>query len=383
MNEKRVEKVIFISNYFNHHQKSFCEEMYKTFGKDFIFVETGKMSDMRKSLGYETQIPPYVISAPVVQKNLRVVIDAINKVDLVIAGACPDFLIKERIQEDKLTFRYSERLFKKKAGVFKRIFHRIKMRKYPCSKNTYMLCAGAYVAQDYNKLGLFKDKCFKWGYFPETKKYDDIDTLISQKTPNSIIWVGRFIDWKHPETAIEIARMLRDDGYSFQMELIGNGELLGKIKDSIIKYNLGDCVHILGSMKPSEVRAHMEKSQIHIFTSNRQEGWGAVLNEAMNSACVSIASNEIGAAPFLIKNEENGFIYKFGKTKELYQRVKFLLDNKEKTGMYAKKAYEKITNEFNGEIAAKRIISLSNEFLNGEKMPQAFEDGICSLVNKK
>ena len=30
-----------------------------------------------------------------------------------------------------------------------------------------MLCASAYTASDFAKFGCYKNKCFKWGYFPK------------------------------------------------------------------------------------------------------------------------------------------------------------------------------------------------------------------------
>ena len=33
----------------------------------------------------------------------------------------------------------------------------------------------------------------------------------------------------------------------------------------------------------------MEQADIYLFTSDRNEGWGAVANEAMNSACAMVA----------------------------------------------------------------------------------------------
>ena len=38
----------------------------------------------------------------------------------------------------------------------------------------------------------------------------------------------------------------------------------------------------------------MEKCHIHIFTSNHLEGWGAVVNEAMNSGCCEVANVQAG-----------------------------------------------------------------------------------------
>ena len=36
----------------------------------------------------------------------------------------------------------------------------------------------------------------------------------------------------------------------------------------------------------------MEKADIFLFTSDRREGWGAVANEAMNSACALVVSGK-------------------------------------------------------------------------------------------
>ena len=48
-------------------------------------------------------------------------------------------------------------------------------------KNAYLFCASAYAYSDYAKTGTFRNKAFKWGYFPERKKYEDVDALIEQK----------------------------------------------------------------------------------------------------------------------------------------------------------------------------------------------------------
>ena len=45
----------------------------------------------------------------------------------------------------------------------------------------------------------------------------------------------------------------------------------------------------------------MEESEIYLVTSDRKEGWGAVVNEAMNSGCAVVADHMIGAAPWMIR----------------------------------------------------------------------------------
>lgn len=49
---KKIMTVVFLSNYFNHHQKPFSDAMYARLGDGYTFIETGTMSAERKSLGY-------------------------------------------------------------------------------------------------------------------------------------------------------------------------------------------------------------------------------------------------------------------------------------------------------------------------------------------
>lgn len=89
-----------------------------------------------------------------------------------------------------------------------------------------------------------------------------------------ILWVGRLLEWKHPDDALQVAKRLKVAGYVFTMNIIGTGALEQKLKDMIEQYQLNDCVHMLGPMPPESVREYMESSQIFLFTSDRNEGWG-------------------------------------------------------------------------------------------------------------
>ena len=58
-----------------------------------------------------------------------------------------------------------------------------------------------------------------------------------------------------------------------------------QLRQMIHDKQLDDCVSMLGAMSPEKVRDYMEAADIFLFTSDFNEGWGAVLNEAMNSSC--------------------------------------------------------------------------------------------------
>lgn len=371
-------KVVFVSNYYNHHQSAISEEFYRQTGGSYVFIATTQMSDERKKLGYSFDEPSFVVKSYRDETTYKHCIDLINSAEVVIAGSAPEKMIRKRIRSGKLVFRYSERIYKNKKKLLQLPLRFIKYHfdNYPY-KNVYMLCASAYAARDYAITGMFKGKTFKWGYFPAVKKYDDIEKLIDDKTPASILWVARLIELKHPDASIRLAKRLKQAGYKFKLSLIGNGKLDNKIRDMIKAEKLEDCVQMLGSMKPEEVRRYMEQSEIFLFTSDFNEGWGAVLNESMNSACAVVASHAIGSVPFLINDGENGFIYKNGNEDDLFNKVKFLLDNDEKRKQMSLEAYKTMTESWNAENAAKKFLKLIVGVFAGEKL--LIESGPCEI----
>ena len=177
---------------------------------------------------------------------------------------------------------------------------------------------------------------------------------------------------------MEIAKRLKADGCDFKLNMIGNGELEESTRRLIDEIGVADCVEMLGSMKPEEVRENMENSEIFLFTSDRNEGWGAVLNESMNSACAVVANCAIGSVPFLIKNGENGYMYKDGDVDDLYEKVKMLLDNAEERKRIAKNAYKTMAEEWNAENAAEKLVALCEKMLSDEYKPFPYENGVCS-----
>lgn len=360
-------KLVFISNYFNHHQKPLSDAFYQKLGDDYVFVQTIEMEKERINMGWSmSTLPPYVKSLYIDSEHDEC-IRYINEADAVIYGSTPSYLLNKRKRANKLIFGYSERPLKRSESFVQVFLRSIKWHiVYSKRKSTYMLCASAYTAHDYALMGLFKGKTYKWGYFPETKTYDNVERLLNKKKKGTILWVARFLDWKHPELPIKLAKKLSEKSYDFSLDMIGVGEEFEKIKALIEEYNLAEKVHLLGSMSPEMVREHMEQSEIFVFTSDRNEGWGAVLNESMNSGCAVVANEAIGSVPFLIKDGYNGCIYADGNFEDLYKKVTSLLENSEKRLLLGKNAYATIVKQWNADVASKNFIELYNHIKNGE-----------------
>ena len=356
--------------------------MYKLLGHNFHFIATEKISKERLDLGFVDQSKsfPYSINSYEDHKSFEEAMNLGYESDVVIQGAAPDVFIKKRISENKLTFRYSERLLK--TGIIPLLNPRLLKYKVFThtlyrSKNLHLLCASAYAAYDASILFAYPGKCLKWGYFTEVIEYN-IEHLQALK-PTGIIellWVGRFLKLKHPEHAVAVAKFLKEKKHKFLLSFIGIGEIKERIEQMVLDYGLKENVKFLGSMSPDEVRANMIKSNIFLFTSDKQEGWGAVLNEAMNSGCAIVASKEIGSVPFLVEDKINGLIYKNGDIADLSDKVESLIMNPKMRELLGRNAYNSMITLWNPKIAAQRIISLSKTL--SDKDDIFFTTGPCS-----
>lgn len=365
--------VTFYSNFMSHHQIPFCLEMEKRYGKDFTFVSTIKIPEERIKLGYKNLDDDFefVLKAYENKEKYNEAVRLGLESDIVIMGTASDEYIEERLRQDKLTFRYCERTLR--DGI-KTIFSKEKREKnitrhmkYRKNKNTYALCASAYGKDDFDKMGIYKDKVYKWGYFPEMKTYN-IDELISKKedkNPITILWVARYIECKHPEYMIKLASKLKNDGYNFRIIMVGNGELYNKTKKQIIKQKLEKEIELVGGVDSEKVREYMEQANIFTFTSDKRDGWGAVLNESMNSGCAVVSNIEIGGTPYLIEHNENGMIYR--NLSELYKQVEELIDNKELRMRLGKNAYKTIKDTWNSKNATENLIKLFDSILNNKE----------------
>ncbi len=374
-------KISFVSNYINHHQIPFCNAMCRETGNQFAFIQTQPMEEERIQMGWQEKNREEYIHYYYEEEELCK--EFIRESDVVLFGGCEDeSYIEERLRAGKPVIRISERLYK--GGQWKAVSPRGLVKKYHDHTRyrnapVYLLCAGGYVPSDFRIIRAYPQKMFCWGYFTETKRYD-VDKLFERKGYNRkgqkmpyLLWAGRLIELKHPELALKTAKYLKDRGLTFHMDMVGGGVMEGVLKKMLQDMELQDCVSMTGFLSPAEVRGRMERADIYLFTSNRIEGWGAVVNEAMNSGCAVVAAHMIGSVPYLIRQGQNGYVYEDGKEQMLLQTVEKLAGNRKLCRTLGINAYHTITQTWNAENAAGNLMELIENVVlrNGksEKVP--------------
>lgn len=375
-------QIVFVTNYFNHHQAPLARELDIQTQHQYYVIETMPMEAERRSMGWgQNMNPDYVLQAYSGKAEMKKCRQLLLEADVVIWGSCPFSMITPRLRAKKLTFAYSERIFKEGQQGFGYWGRALKyfFRLRPYQTNHYLLCASAYAAGDYHRLGLFRNAAFRFGYFPEVE-HRNLEALFHGKRENEvpvILWVARLIPLKHPESTILIAERLYKAGYAFELNIIGSGQMESEIREMIADRNLTDRVHMLGTLPPDQVRFHMERSDIFLFSSDQNEGWGAVMNESMNGGCAVVASSAIGSVPFLIQDGENGAIFESENWESAYQKIAGLLEDPGLREKYGKNAYNTVSSQWNAQNAAQRLYTLAAHL--EAKKPTPYHDGVCSL----
>ena len=370
-------KVVFITNFYNHHQAALSRALYQMLEGNFAFIQTQAIPKERVALGYAANHDEPFLYDYTLQKETC---DAwLEAADVLIFGQASMKFLRPAAQRKQIVLHYSERPLKDGPEWHKYLPRLLKWRKaYARTKRNYLLAAGAYTAKEYRRFLLYRHRAYVWGYFPDTYRYDAPESLVSAKDKTSILWCGRLLDWKHPDDALAVASRLKKEGYQFNLTFVGVGDMETELLRRISQEGLEAQVRMVGAVAAEKVRNYMERAGIFLMTSDAKEGWGVVLNEAMNSGCAVVASHAAGGAPVLLRQNGNGYLYPSGNTEALSERVKYLLDHPVEQERLGLSAYRTVTEHWNAETAAERLLTLIRCMMDGDTHPMPYTDGICS-----
>ena len=357
--------IVCFSNFINHHQKFLADEIFKLTNGEYIFVETMKVPDTFINTGYPNySYEKYVLRAWESNENMEKAKQLACEADVAMFDgyeSLPFELIRSKNPE-KLSFEVSERWFKR--GYINLLSPRFLKWYYNYIRffrkcNTYKLCCSAYLPNDMYFLHAFKNRCFKWGYFTKVTKSNRDFLIGSSKI--KLMWCARFIKLKKPELAIKLVHKLVKSGYDVELNMFGSGKKIKSCKKMVEDNGLSSYVHFMGNLDNNEILRQMSIHDIFLFTSDKNEGWGAVANEAMSNGCILVGSNMIGSVPFLINDGINGLIFKTNSLTSLYEKVEYLINNPQERSRMASQGQRDMYSIWSPENAAKSLLQLISD----------------------
>ncbi len=292
----------------------------------------------------------------------------IEGADFLILGMADPALLKKAAKEGKIIFHYSEHFSKNKKLMALRYLHNHFLFRTISNNRGYLLAASAFAGQDFAKAHLYRGRNLFWGYFPKGNCGVDLSSkTYSLGSPLKVLYSGRLLDWKHPEMALRAAETLFEAKIPFEVTIIGEGEMMETLKSSLKDKPYSNSVSLLGYQDNAKALKAMADANVFLFPSDRGEGWGAVLNEAMSSQCAVLASGKAGSTGFLVNDGENGFT--FSDDDEFQDKLLRLAQEEglaNRLGLAAKATIEKT---WNATIAVNNLLSVYACLSQKQKIP--------------
>lgn len=139
------------------------------------------------------------------------------------------------------------------------------------------------------------DKFKMWAYFVSSSG-SGVDAPKSDG-PLRVLWLGRLVKVKRVADIVEAVRLLSEKGVRVLLDIYGHGDdesHVKKVARGMQNVSFFDPVPI------AKVRDIMRAHDVYVLSSNAMEGWGAVVNEAMEEGMRVVGTYEAGASSTLL-----------------------------------------------------------------------------------
>ena len=350
-------QVALYTNSISPHQVPLAKEIVNLVGGGaYRYIYTSPLTEERRRMGWGDLEHDWIVSEDAKPDYCRTVL---NHVRFLLCGLRDFRLIEQRAENGLETAYVSERWFKPWLG-FLRIFwppyfamacHFVRL--LSVFKEVLYFPMGIHAARDMARLagllhgdilclfrspelefdkepygrvwlkghrkddGLNRKYCLNkmriWGYYVarSAEKKERVKWTGRETKALRLLWVGRFLRWKRVDTIIravceyESRRHAVDESLpSIVLDIYGVGRdkarLLRKAHgaESIIRFH--------PSVKIEDVRTLMRNHDVYVLSSNGAEGWGAVLNEALEEGMIVLGTVDAGSSATILDDK-----YKF------------------------------------------------------------------------
>ncbi|MDD4354172.1 MAG: glycosyltransferase family 4 protein, partial [Candidatus Nanoarchaeia archaeon] len=138
-----------------------------------------------------------------------------------------------------------------------------------------------------------------------------------------IIGVGRLVKRKGFDFFIKSIAEIKDE--RVHGLIIGNGPEKENLLNLVKEFGIQNRIHLLGQVTEEKKFQYLDNSDLY-FLSSIHEGFGIVLQEAMQVGLPIISTDNGGQTDF-VKNGENGYLIKFGNVNNFIECFDKLTQN--------------------------------------------------------
>jgi glycosyltransferase involved in cell wall biosynthesis len=158
-----------------------------------------------------------------------------------------------------------------------------------------------------------------------------------------ILFAGKLQPRKHCDHLMEAYALLApaagEEPHAY-LVIVGDGEERAALERQAAATGLRN-IRFCGFRNQSELPRFFDLATVFVLPS-RHEPWGLIVNEVMNAARAVIVSDDVGAAPDLIEDGVNGYVYPVGDVDALARALLRVLEIPGNAEAMGQRAFERI-----------------------------------------
>jgi glycosyltransferase involved in cell wall biosynthesis len=159
-----------------------------------------------------------------------------------------------------------------------------------------------------------------------------------------ILFASKFIGRKRAGDLLEAYLTLSPNGKQEPLPyliFVGDGEQRSVLEARAAMTGWSS-IRFLGFKNQTELPRYFDLCDLFVLPSEA-EPWGLIVNEVMNAAKPILVTDQVGSAPDLVRDGENGYIVPVGDIPALAQRLKDVLSDPEKARRMGQRSLEIIS----------------------------------------
>jgi glycosyltransferase involved in cell wall biosynthesis len=219
----------------------------------------------------------------------------------------------------------------------------------------------------YARCGISDSKLFFCPYFVENKRLQRQAKLhrlqrqdlrkIWRIPPDSIcyLYVGKLTHKKRILDQLAALKLAHLQNPKLHLLVVGTGELMGRARKFTDENSLP--VSFAGFLNQTEITSAYAAADCLILSSDYDETWGLVVNEAMVCGLPSLVSDRVGCGPDLVKSGGTGEKFAFGSVDVLSQKMLSMAENRGRLTAMGNCARELVLRKYTVERAVEGTIA--------------------------
>jgi len=176
--------------------------------------------------------------------------------------------------------------------------------------------------------------------------------------PLQFIFIGWLVESKGIVQLLEAARSLYNKDFTFQMKVVGGGDLYDFCRDFVEQNGMSEVVSICGWQDQTTVIDLLKSSDVFVLPS-AAEGFPNAMLEAMSLSLPCIVT-DVGSVADSLIDKYNGHLLKDNDPKTIEQALREILLNPELIPYYSKNALEIADKNHKAEVNCANLFRVFN-----------------------